>query len=111
MDQQNERTCANCACFARMKPDGMIVDTEWDSHPVCRRSPPGARQVQVDVPITKDGLPVFDPKGKPRTERVQAFQFGYQPIAPELVCFDGWRPKGTKPGEPARIRRDFATVG
>jgi hypothetical protein len=98
-EQHNARTCANCACFARMKPDGSIVPGESEYQTVCRRHAPGARQVTIDVPVMKDGQPVLDGRQRPRIERVAAFQFGYQPTAPELVCFDGWRPIGTPPGE------------
>jgi hypothetical protein len=95
-----------------MRPDGSIVekDPAPELQTVCRRNPPGARQVHVDVPVMRDGQPIMDGKGKPRTERMLGFQYGYQPTAPELVCFDGWRPAGTKPGEAPRIRREFATV-
>jgi hypothetical protein len=100
MEQQtNLRTCANCACFARVKPDGKIVEDDPEAQTVCRRSPPGARQVSVDVPVLNNGRPVMDAKGAPRVQRMLAYQFGFQPTAPELLCYDGWRPLGTLPGD------------
>lgn len=94
------RTCANCACFAHMKPDGTIVaDGAAGYQTVCRRNVPGARAVRVEVPRILDGKPVLDRIGRPVMEPASAFQYGYQPTPADAVCFDGWRPAGTLPGD------------
>lgn len=95
-----ERTCANCACFGRMDGNGAMVDTPADSIPVCRRNTPGARQQRVEVPVLDPTTkaPVVD-RGRPRMMAQQALVIGYPATAPDAVCFDGWRPAGTLPGE------------
>lgn len=105
MSTLQTRSCANCACFARMRKDGAIVDDgspdllDPDTQTVCRRNIPGARQVRIDVPELRDGQPVLDKIGRPLTRPTTIFQYGYQPIPPTAVCFDGWRAIGALPGE------------
>ena len=97
MKATDRRTCGNCACFARMKPDGSITDDET-AQPVCRRTPPGGRLARVEMPVLKDGQPVLDRFDRPRMEAREVLQIGYSPTDPTAVCFDGWRPSGTLPG-------------
>lgn len=98
MSTSDERKCANCACFGYMQPDGVIVNQADGVQTVCRRNPPGARQVTIDVPEMRDGKPVTDRGGRPIVRAAKVFQYGYQPVPPEAVCFDGWRPVGELPG-------------
>jgi hypothetical protein len=110
-DQTNAapRTCANCACFAYMLPDGSVLDSSEQPAPdalappgtVCRRSTPGAQQRRMDVPVhdPQNGSPVLDRQGRQRMESRLVMQIGYPFTLPTAVCFDGWRPLGTLPGE------------
>ncbi len=105
--QLDVRTCGNCACFARMMPDGSVVSTSeaaQDTASVCRRTPPGGRYERREVPVVRDGAPVID-RGRPRMEARQVLQIGYPPTVDTAVCWDGWRPLGTKPGESAILKR------
>jgi len=97
MKATERRTCQNCACFARMRPDGSITDDET-AQPVCRRTPPGGRLARVEVPVIHNGEPVLDKFQRPRMEAREVLQIGYSPTAPDAVCYDGWRPLGTAPG-------------
>lgn len=100
-----DRSCANCACFARMRQDGSIAPPDSalaDAQPICRRFPPQARQARVGVPVLdRNGQPVRDAKGGVRTEPKAVMMMGYPPVIPTAVCYDGWRPLGTLPGERA----------
>jgi len=102
MDNQPEpRVCGNCACFARMLPDGTVVETTepgQDHATVCRRDPPAARFERREVPVIRDGAPVMD-RGRPRMEARQVLQIGYRPMTETATCYDGWRKLGTLPGE------------
>lgn len=94
------RSCANCACFARMLPDGTMTASTDKGQPVCRRNTPGGRYVNADVPVfDAKGNPIMDAKGHPRLERRQVLQIGYPAVTPEAVCWDGWRPIEARPGE------------
>lgn len=95
----SERTCGNCACMARMLPDGRIVDDGRSGHPVCRRSTPGARYVPVQRAVIVNDQPQLDARGRPRMESVQELQIGYPPVTESATCWDGWRPLHVPPGE------------
>ena len=94
------RNCSTCACYFQM------TNTE-EPHKVqafCRRSPADLTEVRSQEqrrdntgrPVFKDGRPVMQPA------TVTGFLF--KAALPEGVCFDGWRPKGTLPGE---IRSEY----
>jgi hypothetical protein len=102
MSTADKRTCANCACFAYMMPDGSIVESPENAQSVCRRNVPGARQVRIEVPRIQNGQPVIK-AGRPVLEPATVFQYGYQPTTEKAVCYDGWRPLGTLPGVPAAL--------
>lgn len=108
------RSCANCACFAHMLPDGTILapdSTRQDAQTVCRRNPPGGRWTRVDVPVyDAQGEPVMRRPGVPRLEPKQVLEIGYPPAVHGGVCFDGWRPLGTRPGENAHLREVLPMV-
>jgi hypothetical protein len=106
------RTCANCACFAHMLPDGTILERDsTEGQTVCQRSPPGGRWASVEVPVfDATGAPVMARNGQQRSESKQVLQIGYPPAVESGVCFDGWRPVGTLPGELARVPGAFQTV-
>lgn len=106
-NQPTARTCSNCACFARMQPDGSVLlgppppDETAIGQPVCRRITPNGRYSLHDVPLfdPKTGAPINDARGRQRVERRNVLEIGYPPVVPEAVCFDGWRKLGTEPGE------------
>jgi hypothetical protein len=104
-----DECCGNCACFARISIESGTVLARDDETgmPVCRRQTPGGRFVRAEVPVIHDGKPVID-RGKPRLEAKQVLQVGYPPVLPDWVCWDGWRPQGTRPGEP-RNANGFVT--
>ena len=91
---EEARTCANCAC----KQEATEIGTQ-QKQSFCRRNPPHSQMMRVDVPrVGRDGQPVIR-DGKPVMEPGQARVFGYPPVQDDMVCFDGWRPTDTKPGE------------
>ncbi len=108
-----ERNCASCACHAWMSmadgklEEGVITTAQGITHNiVCRRNEPGAQRVRVQAPVTylsktTGKMEVAkDPRtGIPRMEDKEIMQIGHRPTAPDAVCFDGWRPLGTAPGE------------
>lgn len=100
---QAPRTCANCACFAHMLPDGTVLASDSkraEGQTVCRRAPPGGRWVEVEVPVyDATGAPVMRRPGVPRMERKQVLEIGYPPAVHSGLCYDGWRPIGTRPGD------------
>lgn len=103
-NQPIPRSCSNCACFARMTPDGSLAEpstTLEGAQPVCRRSPPNGRYQLMDIPVfdPKTGAPVLDKQDRQRVERRNVLQIGYPPVVPSAVCWDGWRPTGTEPGD------------
>src|ERR1700692_1112216 len=92
------RSCANCACNIMQKH--MLNPLEQQMF--CRREPPTAAQMRGETPRIRDGKPVMDKHtGKPIMESVQQLVYLYKPVTAESVCFDGWRPEGTLPGERA----------
>lgn len=111
------RTCATCACSQAISlTDGSVQATKPQTAAdminalgspavglVCRRNPPNGRQVRAQRPVMmmKDGVPtpVTDRNGRPRLEEVQEMQIGWGATGPAAVCFDGWRPEGTLPGD------------
>jgi hypothetical protein len=94
------RTCATCACFARVKQDGTVAAALEEAAPSCRRFAPSMQMARIEVPsMSATGKQLIDGKGKPRTEFVNQLIVIYPPTRAGLVCFDGWRPLGTLPGE------------
>lgn len=97
------RTCANCACYTLMAPDGSILEKS-DNLPhgtmtVCRLRPPGARPVRVELPMTdREGKPLLRRDGSPQTQAREVMQIGYPATVPSATCFEGWRALGTVPG-------------
>jgi hypothetical protein len=76
--QITERRCENCACSLQVDTQ-LINQKAW----ICRKDPPfivETRQRTVDGVVT-------------------SAEFSYKQTAPQFVCFDGWRPAGTLPGD------------
>lgn len=100
--QNITRTCANCACHI------------LQSNPMIPGSPPTSA-CMLNMPMLLQGegqQPMLDKNQKPvmmkdkntgldvvRMEKIVKQFFIYPPTQPELVCFDGWRPIGTLPGD------------
>lgn len=90
------RTCANCACSAVQKDQTNPLQSQM----FCRRETPFAQKMRVDRPVIRDGKPVMMRDGKtPLVQATEEIMFMYRPTLPGLVCFDGWRPMGTQPGD------------
>ena len=100
-----QRCCGTCACFARMKADGSVsTDPAEAAQPSCRRLPPQLTMARVEKPLADQfGNPIrytHGPnKGAPRMMMEQQPVLVYGPTLEQGVCFDGWRPIGTAPGE------------
>lgn len=109
INQPMPRSCGNCACFAHMLADGTVLEAPKagaEAQTVCRRNTPGGRYVTIEVPVfdAKTGAPVLRRAGgEQRTERKQVLQIGFPPAVANGVCFDGWRPLGTEPGENYKV--------
>lgn len=73
----NERRCRTCACHISIDDPNRIGATQS----LCRRSP--VTPVMMS-PKFQGGTPTMS--------------LTYSPTAPELTCFDGWRPMDTPPG-------------
>ena len=95
----SDRNCKNCACYTEVTLSPMAP-----AQPQCRRNGPVPAQIKYERPL-------LDPKTKevmigkdlkPRTEAVVENVFLYAPTGPDKVCFDGWRPMETEPGENAQ---------
>ncbi len=114
-DLPDERTCANCACAARMTRKGelLALDTvDPDSFLVCRRNMPQASQTTNRLPrldpVTREHMRTAE--RQPMYDTVTAVQIGYPASLPVATCYDGWRPLGTLPGErwdTSRMMRAF----
>lgn len=95
-DNIGPRNCGNCACSA-MQPNHI---NPLEKQMFCRRNPPMAQELAVDVQQVRDGKPQFARDGKtPITHREKKMFYLFPPTMAELVCFDGWRPLGTEPGQ------------
>jgi hypothetical protein len=91
-----DRTCATCACC---KIEINPVD-KLHSQAFCRRNTPVHGRVRVDVPrLDRDKKPVIGKNGAPILEQEERSFYVYPPTQPDMVCFDGWRPMGTLPGD------------
>jgi hypothetical protein len=90
------RTCATCACSDVQKDQTNPLVSQM----FCRRDPPMAQQMRVELPVIRDGKPVMqknDPT-KPLTTAGVQMAYMYKPTLANLTCFDGWRPMGAEPG-------------
>lgn len=94
------RNCSNCACYHEQTS----ALTAMQKQGFCRRDPPTAAQARVDVPrLDRMKNPVIGKDGRPIMESTQQLVYLYKPTMPELVCFDGWRPLDTQPGEKQKV--------
>lgn len=90
------RTCANCACMIEMS----AINSPLQKQNFCRKDPAKFAQVRVQKPrLNREGKIIEGRDGKPIMEDAVQDIFLYVPTQPQLVCFDGWRPEGTMPGE------------
>lgn len=87
-----ERTCANCACSIIQEAAGL------GKQMFCRKLPPVGKMVRTEVPRIRNGKPDIR-DGKPVMVAGEALGFMFSPTMKTLVCFDGWRPLGTLPGD------------
>jgi hypothetical protein len=90
------RTCANCACC-------LVIENPtnpMEKQSFCRRNGAMHGEMRIDVP-RKDraGNIINGRDGKPIMEQAKQSVYLYPPTQPALVCFDGWRPMGTQPGD------------
>lgn len=111
------RTCANCACAARMNRRGEFSDlaaVSAESFVICRRNMPQASETRTRQPrVDGKGAPVKNGQGAQVFDEVPAIQIGYPATLAEATCFDGWRPLGTLPGvkwETQRMAAAFVPV-
>lgn len=102
-DLPAQRSCANCACAARMTRTGQylaMAAVDPESFVVCRRNMPQASEVRGRNPRLdpRTGEPMRNSQGQQVYDAVVGVQIGYPATLPEAICFDGWRPAGTLPG-------------
>jgi len=94
--QSEVRTCANCACSKVEENPQNKLETQM----FCRRNNPIAAQIRIERPRVVNGEVQLDRRTqKPIMENATDVAYLYAPTQKELVCFDGWRPLGTLPGE------------
>lgn len=86
MTEKSPRTCANCACAFLMKHPVNINQTQL----LCRRNPPFVVQQRTEAGV-QNGI-------------------SQPPTNPDVVCFDGWRPIGTEPGEQWEMKARLQNV-
>lgn len=92
------RSCLTCACHHVQ--ENQLNKMEKQSF--CRRNPPTAAKMRGERPQMLHGQPRFMKDGKtPIMETYDAVLYLYAPVMENLVCYDGWRPIGTEPGERA----------
>ena len=96
-ETKEDRNCANCACSFTQVSNVAGVDHQL----FCRRDPVQAAKIRTTVPaVNSKGEPLFLRDGKTlRTQEVEQLGFLYRPVIATTVCFDGWRPLGTLPGD------------
>lgn len=95
-----DRTCSNCACYFEQ-----IINPTAPAQGMCRRNGPVPAQIRTETPrlnaITKEVM-LSKVDRKPITDITTENVFLYAPTGPAKVCFDGWRPIGTEPGDNAQ---------
>jgi hypothetical protein len=97
LDQRGLRCCGNCACsYVIVQPERKVATPEGPPQPmrrqvVCRRAPP----YEIEFQFTEKGR-----LGAPEVRTVRGLV--QSPTTDDSICFDGWRPLGTLPGEKAR---------
>ncbi len=97
-----ERTCGNCACYFEIPNPANKLEAQG----FCRRSTVNVQQVRVEVPrLDPAGKPVVSKiNGQPLTDARPQLAYIHGLTQKNLVCFDGWRPIGTRPGETSSER-------
>jgi hypothetical protein len=93
--EEVKRTCSNCACCIVQQN----AQNPMEKQSFCQRDTPMFTRIRVERPRMRDGQPVIDRTGKPILEMGEEGIYLYKPTLPTLVCFDGWRPLGTLPGD------------
>ncbi len=93
--EEQERTCANCACHIIQENMANPLEKQY----FCRRDTPMSSMQRMEKPRMRDGKAVMDRNNKPIMESDNVMVYLYKPTLPRLVCFDGWRPEHTLPGE------------
>jgi hypothetical protein len=90
------RSCSNCACSMIQEHPANPMEKQT----FCRKNPPLFQQLRMEVPRKdKAGNIITGRDNKPIMENEIVGAFLYMPTNPDMVCFDGWRPMGTLPGE------------
>lgn len=98
MTEEIKRSCANCACHI-VQENSM---NKMEKQSFCRRNPPNAAKMRGERPQMILGQARMAKDGKtPIMEPYDVILYLYVPVMPDLVCFDGWRPVDTLPGERA----------
>lgn len=108
LEERGGRSCANCACYFEQ------VDKNAAGLPVqgfCSRNPTTAYPYQTQrqkldsagqpmtlIPRKRTSGPIPD-QPLPVMETVNEIAFLFLPMKADNWCHDGWRPKGTLPGE------------
>jgi hypothetical protein len=89
------RNCAACACYF----EASKIDDPSKFQGFCRRTPADVAEVRAQVPrLDLQGQPILR-DGQPVMNMEKVIAYIYKPTQRLRTCFDGWRAKGTLPGE------------
>lgn len=92
----NGRNCETCACSFIGKHPQLFGQEQM----FCRRNPPLHARVRVQRPrLGLDKKIMAGRDGKPIMETAEEDMYLYVPTTKTMVCFDGWRPVSTLPGD------------
>lgn len=105
------RSCANCACFYELPHPKNPLERQG----YCARQPAAVGAVRVQVPrVDKEGKPVvMRHDGRAVMDSIEDIAWTHAPMHASLVCMDGWRPIGARPGErpgEVAVRRALAAL-
>ncbi len=91
------RNCGNCACYFEMAHPLNALERQG----FCRRFSVNAQAMRVQVPrVDEHGAPIVSKLDKrPVVDVREEVLYVNAVTAAQLVCFDGWRPVGSLPGE------------
>jgi hypothetical protein len=99
------RTCATCACFARIGPDGLVKERNSQHQPSCMLGPPMTQRARISIPVTDpvSGHTLMQRDKEtdqmvPRMTEQEGYRMVWPLTIPESRCWY-WRPIHVLPGD------------
>lgn len=91
------RECGNCACYFQMGNPALPGQPQG----FCRRFSPDLQELRGLQPRRdpRSGEVVMGKDNQPVMEPAKTTGYIFKPATRQGICFDGWRPLGTLPGE------------